>query len=77
MITRATSIAEGHIIVVQEQRFCLMTDEGQGLYLTLTDDVGLNPSGLRRLCDARARVSVQYEAEPDSESGVARSVRVL
>jgi hypothetical protein len=67
--------ARGHITVVQEERFQLMTDSGQGYLLTLGRDAGIDARDLRRLHDAGAHVVVEYDGDPDFTSGVARTVR--
>jgi hypothetical protein len=67
--------AKGHITIVQEQRFRLVTDTGQGLLLTLAHDAPLEASDLQRLHEANTYVTVEYEGEPNLESGVAHSVR--
>lgn len=65
----------GHITVVQEERFRLVTDTGQGLLLTLSNHAGLDADDLCRFRDAGTRVVVRYDGEPNLESAVARSVR--
>jgi len=65
----------GRITVVQEQRFRLVTDGGQGFLLTLAHDAGLNGSDLCLLCDAGLRVDVELDGEPGLASAVAHSVK--
>jgi hypothetical protein len=68
-------IATGYIILVQEQRFRLVTDAGRGLLLTLARDAGSSAGDLRRWHQTNTRVRVSYEGEPNLESGVTRLVR--
>jgi hypothetical protein len=68
-------IAIGYIILVQEQRFRLVTDAGRGLLLTLAHDARASASDLYRWHQANTRVKVAYEGEPNLESGVTRLVR--
>jgi len=68
-------VAQGTIAVVQEQRFRLITDTGQGLLLTLAHDAPLESSDLRHMHDANMHVIVEYEGEPNMDSGVARSIK--
>jgi hypothetical protein len=75
MATGRTHVAQGTIAVVQEQRFRLITDAGQGLLLTLAHDAPLDAGELHRLHDANLHVVVEYEGEPNLDSGVAHSVK--
>jgi hypothetical protein len=75
MATGRTHVAQGTIAVVQEQRFRLITDAGQGLLLTLAYDAPLDGKDLHRLHDANLHVVVEYEGEPNLDSGVAHSVK--
>jgi hypothetical protein len=68
-------MAMGYITVVQEQRFRLLTNEGQGLLLTLAHHASLTGSDLRRLQTANVHVVVEYTSEPNLDSGVAHVVR--
>ena len=74
MATDGTHVAQGTIAVVQEQRFRLITDAGQGLLLTLAYDAPLDESDLHRFHDTSMHVVVEYEGEPNLESGVAHSI---
>jgi hypothetical protein len=67
--------ATGRISVVQEGRFRLLTDGGQGLLLTLGHDASVDDAGLHDLHARDARVLVEYEGEPNLASGVAHRVR--
>ena len=75
MATDRTHVAQGTIAVVQEQRFRLITDAGQGLLLTLAYDAPLDDKDLHVLHDANRHVVVEYEGEPNLDSGVAHSVK--
>jgi hypothetical protein len=67
--------AQGYITVVQEQRFRLVTDTGQGLLLTLAHDAPLDGNDLQNIHDANLHVVVEYEGEPNRETGVAHSLK--
>jgi hypothetical protein len=76
METDRMHVAQGYIGIVQEQRFRLITDAGQGLLLTLAHDAPLDDKDLRRLHDANLHVVVEYEGEPNLDSGVAHSIKL-
>jgi hypothetical protein len=65
----------GHITLVQEQRFRLLTEAGQSFLLTLAHDAPLDADCLCDFLAARTRVVVEYQGEPGLVSGVAHSVR--
>ncbi len=69
-------VAQGTIAVVQEERFRLITDTGQGLLLTLAHDAPLDDKDLRELHEANLHVVVEYEGKPNLESGVAHSIKL-
>jgi len=75
MATDRMHVAQGTIAVVQEQRFRLITDAGQGLLLTLAHDAPLDDQDLRQLHDLNLHVVVEYEGEPNLDSGLAHSVK--
>jgi hypothetical protein len=64
----------GHINVVQEARFRLITDDGAGLLLTLGQHAGASPEDLHRYQRDNVRVVVDYVGEPNLVSGVALRV---
>jgi hypothetical protein len=66
--------ATGHISVVQEERFRLITDDGAGLLLTLSRKANASPDDLCKFHQANTRVRVEYEGEPNMPSGIARRV---
>ncbi len=67
--------ARGTITVVQEERFRLVTDDGQGLLLTCRS--GLDGRDLCRWHANQTHLVVEYEGEPNLVSGVARSIRPI
>jgi hypothetical protein len=73
----ATRTVTGHILLVQETRFRLVTDDGQGYLLTLAHDANVEPPDLERLRHANSRVEVEYEGAPNLVSGKARRVRAV
>ena len=70
-------IATGYITVVQEQRFRLVTDAGQGLLLTLAHDAPLDSSSLQHLHGSMTHVDVEYEGDPNLQTGVAHMISTL
>ncbi len=76
MATDRMHVAQGTIAVVQEERFRLITDTGQGLLLTLAYDAPLDGADLRQLHQANRHVIVEYEGEPNLDSGVAHSIKL-
>jgi hypothetical protein len=70
-------IATGSLIVVQEQRFRLLTDRGQGLLLTLAPTAPVQTEDLCRWYEAQMPVTVEYTGEPNLTSGIAHQVRPL
>ena len=67
----------GAILVVQEQRFRLLTDRGQGLLLTLSHTAPVQMDDHCRWHATRMLVTVKYTGEPNLTSGVAYQVRPL
>jgi len=63
--------ATGAILVVQEQRFRLLTDAGQGLLLTLSQMAPVQIDDLCRWQATRMPVMVEYTGEPNLTSGIA------
>ncbi|MCL4487951.1 MAG: hypothetical protein M1132_06920 [Chloroflexi bacterium] len=72
-----THVTSGHIIAVQEERFRVLTDDGQGLVLSLAHDVPLDSSDLAALQAAGAHVIVRYTGRPNLEMGTAHSIRSM
>ncbi|MFZ0243652.1 MAG: hypothetical protein WAL90_18585 [Desulfobacterales bacterium] len=69
--------ATGRIISVQETRFRMVTADGRSFLFTLGHNAFAAEADLIDLRKARASVTVEYEGEPQLESGVARSLRVI
>jgi hypothetical protein len=67
--------ASGHIAVVQEERFRLISDEGPGLLLTLSHKSSTSPGRLCRYHQAGTHVRVEYVGEPNLSDGIAEEVR--
>lgn len=68
---------EGRILIVQEDRVRLKTDDGGVLLLSLPHGCRWTMSELQRLHRENARVAVEYEGEPNTEEAALRSLRVL
>jgi len=67
----------GHILLVQEGRFRLLADGGQGLLLTLAHNANVDAADLQRFQRERSQIEVHYTGEPNLVSGVAHEIRVL
>lgn len=65
----------GTILVVQESRFRLLTEDGRGLVFLLAHDAPLEPQHLPPL--AHRRVRVDYDPSPTLIAGIARDVQLL
>ena len=66
--------AVGHITVVEERRFLLVTDDGRGCQLTLTHNAVTEAETLHRFQAQGTHVVVVYSGEPGIASGVAHAV---
>jgi hypothetical protein len=75
MATTSKKTASGHIVLVQETRFRLMTDSGQNYLLTLGHDANIAPRDLCHFLDADIHVVVEYTGQPGLVSGVAHTIR--
>jgi hypothetical protein len=71
---RARAQAVGHITVVEERRFLLITDDGRGCQLTLTHNAATEAETLHRFQAQGTHVVVVYSGEPGTASGVAHAV---
>jgi hypothetical protein len=67
-------VARGHILLVQEGRFRLLTDEGKGLLLTLSHDANATIADLQRYHREHRHVTVEYSGEANLASGAAHNV---
>jgi hypothetical protein len=66
---------QGHILLVQEERFRLLADSGRSYLFTLAHGASLDSEALHRFHQQHTHVTVEYEGEPDLASCVARCVR--
>jgi hypothetical protein len=67
--------ATGSVLVVQEGRFRLLTDDGRGMVFVLAHDAPIEPQDLPPLTHRRVRVD--YDDGPNLVAGVARDLVVL
>lgn len=74
MVAPGTRQTRGRIVVVQEQRFRLATDEGVNLLLTLARSASVDQAQLCRFRDLGTPVVVAYRGQPNLASGVALKV---
>jgi hypothetical protein len=75
VVTTARRRTTGRIIAVQEQRFRLQTENGQGLLLTLAVNANIDSQDLHRLRAAQTWILVEYSGEPNLATGVAYLIR--
>ncbi len=75
MAGKKSQHVKGRILVIQEERFRLLAERGQSLLFTLAHNASPDISEIERWRDADIPVVVEFEGEPNLESGVARSVR--
>ncbi len=75
MTKSQTQTVQGHITVVQEERFRMMTEGGQGLLFTLGNSIWHSAADLRHFRDTRTPVVVEYSGEPNLSTGVAHKVQ--
>jgi hypothetical protein len=68
-------ILRGTIVAVQEERFRLVSPEGQGYLLTLAKQAPTGAKALEEWRRTRALVEVRYEGQPNLETGLARQIR--
>lgn len=69
-----TRTARGRIVVVQEQAFRLLTDDGRGLHLTLGVYGWPFPQDLARFRDAGTTIEVEYDGEPGTTTATAHVI---
>lgn len=72
-MTETITIA-GRIIVVQEMRFRIVTDDGRGYLFTLARNANADTTELRRLHTRDTAVRVTYVGQPGLDTCVARRV---
>ena len=70
----ATETIAGRIIVVQEMRFRLVTEDGRGFLFTLARNANIDTAELRRLHARDIPVVVSYTGVPGLDSCVATRV---
>ena len=68
------STEEGIVVVAQEGRFRLITDEGRAVLFVLAHDAALEPQDLADLQRAQARVRVRYARAPGLMGKVATRI---
>lgn len=67
----------GQVLLVQEQRFRLITAGGQSLLLTLDNHASTTMGQLASYAAQQRHVLVRYSGEPNLASGVAHSVQPI
>lgn len=72
-----TKAARGKIVIVQEQAFRLLTEDGGALHLTLGVYGWPFPQNLVEFRDAGTVVEVEYDGEPGTTTATARVIRAV
>lgn len=67
--------ATGTVLLVQEGRFRLLTEDGRGMMFVLAYDAPMEPQDLPSLTGRRVRVD--YKDAPKLIAGVARDLALL
>ncbi|HEU5012701.1 MAG TPA: hypothetical protein VFT66_09170 [Roseiflexaceae bacterium] len=75
MAKSQTQTVRGHITVVQEERFRMITEGGQGLLFTLGNSIRYGADDLRRFRDTQTPVVVEYSGAPNLSTGMAHKVQ--
>jgi len=75
MASATTHRVRGHITLIQESRFRLVSDTGQGFLFTLAHNAAVGHQDLERFYRAGTAVTVEYTGEPNLASAIAHSVR--
>lgn len=70
-------MVQGQIIVVQEMRFRLMTDDGRGFLFTLAHGATVDTVELNRWQRGANTVCVAYCGKPGLDSCVAHAVHAI
>ncbi|RJR55175.1 MAG: hypothetical protein C4576_00150 [Desulfobacteraceae bacterium] len=66
---------EGRIELIQEERFRLITKAGRAYLLDLAHDSPTTVDDLQEWYRSGAIIRVEYEGEPNQESGIAHQAR--
>jgi hypothetical protein len=74
MIKRKLSVIQGRIVAIQEERFRLISPEGQGYLLTLSKPAAEQIGELKSWHRSGTQVEVQFTGEPNLESGIAVAI---
>jgi hypothetical protein len=67
----------GHITLIQEQRFRLVSENGRGFIFTISRKSAVRLSDLQQVLKSHATIRVEYSGAPNTRSGVADVVRLL
>jgi len=67
----------GRIIIVQEERFRLLNNTGQGFLFSLSHAARITQQDLQRWHAADTPVTVHYQGEPNLASGIAHEIEPL
>jgi hypothetical protein len=65
----------GRVVLVQEERFRVVDDRGRSYLFDLSHDAPATNRDLLEWSRAKTWLVVEYEGEPDIDSGIAHSVR--
>ncbi len=65
----------GRIILFQEERIRLVDDQGRSFLLDLSNKLPVTSEKLRDWINAGTKLDVSYEGDPETETGIARSIK--
>ncbi len=74
-MSKEINYATGRILMVQESRFRLGTEDGPTLLFSLSAGASTSEMDLIDLQQANTRVVVAYEGEPNLDTGIVHSIR--
>ncbi len=75
MTSKKLQTIKGRILLIQEERFRLMAEKGQGYLFTLSHHASSDIEDLEGWREAGRPVIVEYEGKANFQSAVALSVR--
>ena len=76
MAATNTHTAKGYIIAVQEERFRMVTEDGQGLLLGLSNNPTISLEELQDWQQNQSLVSVEYRGEPNLASALVIRIKL-
>ncbi len=66
---------KGRLILFQEERIRMVDEQGKSFLFDLSHGVSVKSEDLTNWINAKTPLTVSYEGEPETESGVAYSIK--